>query len=328
MVERLPGDVMAGRVRYAPVKSLWWLAMVAGALVGCIPTLGAATFTLFVVLTLLTLLLGHTLGSHRKLIHDSFGCPRWLELLLVWWGVQVGLAGPLGLKRQHDLRDLAQRRPHCHAYLRHGSSFWKDAWWQLHCDLVLEDPPPLCGPSRDVALVWLERTWMLQVLLTALPLWALGGWGFVWWGLCARVAACVTGHWLIGYFAHNHGRQPVRLPGAAVQGRNLPWLSLLTMGECWHNNHHADPGSARLGVRPGEWDPGWWLLRGLSRFGLAWDLQDCAATPPRMAEPATRPATDARPIISTRASLAQPALSQGLASGCRRPVRLGLARPG
>ena len=54
-----------------------------------------------------------------------------------------------------------------------------------------------------------------------------------------------------------------------MQGRNVPWVSLLTMGECWHNNHHAFPGSARLGLHPGEWDPGWWFLRGLERVGLA-----------------------------------------------------------
>ncbi|MBW8891980.1 MAG: fatty acid desaturase [Burkholderiales bacterium] len=273
MPEPLAGDVSAGRVRYAPVKSLWLSSMVLGAGLGGMLTFSIAAFALFVGLTLMTLLLGHTLGSHRKLIHDSFACPGWLEVALVWWGVQVGLAGPLGLKRQHDLRDLAQRRADCHPYLRHGRSLWMDAWWQLHCDLVLDDPPPLPDPrhlEHDATLCWLERTWMLQVLTTALPLWALGGWGFVWWGVCARVAACVIGHWLVGYFAHNHGHQPVLLPGVAVQGRNLPWLSLITMGECWHNNHHANPGSARLGVRPGEWDPGWWVLSLWARLGWVW----------------------------------------------------------
>jgi stearoyl-CoA desaturase (delta-9 desaturase) len=61
--------------------------------------------------------------------------------------------------------------------------------------------------------------------------------------------------------------------GAAVQGRNIRWTSLLTMGECWHNNHHAFPGSARLGLHAGEWDPGWWVLRGFERLGLAWNLR-------------------------------------------------------
>jgi stearoyl-CoA desaturase (delta-9 desaturase) len=65
----------------------------------------------------------------------------------------------------------------------------------------------------------------------------------------------------------------VEVRGAAVQGRNIRLTSLLTMGECWHNNHHAYPGSARLGLLPGEWDPGWWALMLLRRCGLVWNLR-------------------------------------------------------
>jgi stearoyl-CoA desaturase (delta-9 desaturase) len=83
----------------------------------------------------------------------------------------------------------------------------------------------------------------------------------------------VFGHWLIGYLAHNHGGLVREVRGAAVQGRNIHFTSLLTMGECWHNNHHAFPGSARLGLAPGEWDPGWWVLRGLERCGLVWGIR-------------------------------------------------------
>ena len=81
--------VCAGQVRYAPIKSIWTLGMLAGAVVG-----GALTFTwsaalLFVLSTIVVLLFGHSLGNHRKLVHNSFQCPRWLEYTLVYCGVQL-----------------------------------------------------------------------------------------------------------------------------------------------------------------------------------------------------------------------------------------------
>jgi stearoyl-CoA desaturase (delta-9 desaturase) len=250
--------------------------MALAGMVGGAMTFSLQAFCLFAGATALVLLFGHSLGSHRKLIHNSFECPRWLEYLLVYLGVQVGLAGPIGLMRQHELRDFAQRMPDCHPYLRHGSGFGKDAWWQLHCDLQLDAPPAIEIEPRvidDPFYRFLERTWMLQQLPPAVLLYALGGWGFVFWGVCARIATTVFGHWLIGYFAHNEGGMRFRVEGAAVQGHNIPFTSLLTMGECWHNNHHAYPGSARLGIHDGEWDPGWWVLCGLSRLGLVWSMR-------------------------------------------------------
>ena len=44
------------------------------------------------------------------------------------------------------------------------------------------------------------------------------------------------------------------------------------MGECWHNNHHAFPESARIGLRHDEVDPGWMVLRALERVGLVWNV--------------------------------------------------------
>ena len=42
---------------------------------------------------------------------------------------------------------------------------------------------------------------------------------------------------------------------------------------CWHNNHHAFPGSARLALALGEWDLGWWALLALEHLGLVWALR-------------------------------------------------------
>jgi fatty-acid desaturase len=222
--------VCRGHVRYAPMKSIWTLGMLAGAIIG-----GAMTFTwsasaLFFSSTVLVLLLGHSIGNHRKLVHNSFQCPKWLEYALVYCGVQVGLAGPIGLLRQHEIRDYAQRLPECHPYLRHGSTLWRDAWWQLNCELDLLDPPIICvEPSitQDRFFEFLERTWMIQHLPWALAFWMWGGWGFVFWGVCARVSAGVFGHWMIGYLAHNHGAIVREVRGAAVQGRNVRMVSLL-----------------------------------------------------------------------------------------------------
>ncbi|CAN5285273.1 hypothetical protein BH11PSE11_BH11PSE11_07840 [soil metagenome] len=276
--------VRIGVVRYSPAKSLWFISMAGASIVGGLLTFTWSAFALFVLTTAVVLLFGHSLGSHRKLIHDSYECSKWLEYVLVYCGVQVGLAGPIGLLRQHELRDYAQRLPNCHEYLRHGRNGWTDAWWQLNCELHLADPPSIEVEPRiadDRFYRFLESTWMAQQLPIALLFYLWGGGAFVFWGVCARVAVGVFGHWLIGYWAHNRGGMHFEVTGAAVQGRNIRFTSLLTMGECWHNNHHAFPGSARLGFAPGEWDPGWWALTALRFAGLVWNLKLPCVLPDR-----------------------------------------------
>jgi len=270
------GEVIHGDVAFQLAKGSWFLGMLGGAIVGVLFFFSFAGLLLFVVSTAMVLLFGHSLGSHRKLVHNSYECPRWLEYAFVYLGVQVGLAGPIGLLRQHEMRDYAQRLPDCHAYLRHGNAWWRDAWWQLCCELRLAKAPQIVLEERVAAdrfYAWLERTWMAQHIPWTIFFYMWGGLGFVLWGVCARVSAGVIGHWIIGFLAHNHGDLRRIVVGAAVQGRNVRWTSLLTMGECWHNNHHAFPGSARLGLEPGEWDPGWWVLAGLRRIGLVWRIR-------------------------------------------------------
>ncbi|PKM04986.1 MAG: acyl-CoA desaturase [Gammaproteobacteria bacterium HGW-Gammaproteobacteria-6] len=278
-------DALQGRVRWAPVKSLWYLSHLAIALIGGYLTFSWSALAVFLVFTAITLCLGHSLGMHRRLIHNSYDCPLWLEYFFVHLGVLVGLAGPLGMAHQHDLRDWAQRQDDCHPYLRHGENALRDAWWQLNCDLVLDNPPLFEPEDRlrnDPVYGFMERTWMLQQLPWALVLLYFGGIAWVVWGISARVAISITGHWLIGYFAHNTGQRDWHIRGAAVQGHNVRFASLVTMGESWHNNHHAFPGSAKLGILPGQADPGWWVLTLLKHFGLVWSIklpQDLADRP-------------------------------------------------
>ena len=277
---------VAGHVRWAPVKSLWIGGMTAVG-IGLAPlTASWDAVVLFLATSAITLCFGHSVGMHRRLIHRSFDCPLWLEHLCVYLGTLVGMAGPIGMMRQHDFRDWAQRQPACHDYFCHRRRFWHDAWWQLHCELVLDRPPrfvlePAVAGDRFYAVV--ERTWMWQQLPWALLLVALGGWSWVVWGICLRVAVCVTGHWLVGHFAHRQGGQTWVVDGAAAQGYDIALAGLISMGESWHNNHHAFPGSAKLGLFPGQVDPGWWLIQAFAALRLARDIKTPDDLPDRPA---------------------------------------------
>ena len=284
MYETAVTNADTGSVRWKPAKSLWIGGMTLTALIGGPLTFTWDAFVLFLVTTSVTICLGHSLGMHRRLIHRSFDCPRWLERLFVYLGTLVGLAGPTGMIRAHDIRDWAQRKATCHPYLAHRASFWRDAWWQMHCDLVLDYPPDLVlepGAAADPFYRFLDRTWMAQQLPWVALFYWLGGMPWVIWGIAMRVTLSVTGHWLIGHFAHNNGPRNWHVEGAGVQGYNIPYVSLLTMGESLHNNHHAYPASARLGHKRGELDPGWWVLQILARVGLVQNVKTPETLPQR-----------------------------------------------
>jgi fatty-acid desaturase len=273
-----------GRVHWQPAKSLWISCMTLTALVGGPIYFSWGALALFLVTTAVTVCLGHSLGMHRRLIHRAYDCPLWLERSFVYLGTLVGMAGPYGMIRQHDIRDWAQRKAECHPYLAHRSSMLRDGWWQLHCELRLAHPPLLViepAVANDRFYLFLERTWMAQQLPWAVLFFAIGGMPWLIWGVAARVAVSVSGHWLIGYFAHNQGARSWHVEGAGVQGYNVRYAGVLTMGEAWHNNHHAFPASARLGLREGETDPGWWVLQALQRIGLVWGVKTPAMLPHR-----------------------------------------------
>lgn len=265
-----------GKVIWSPVRSIWFLSNLALTIIVSPFVISFSAVFVFLITTAITLCFGHSLGMHRLLIHRSYECPKWMEYLFVYLGVLVGMAGPIGMIRQHDLRDWAQRQSRCHDYLLHGSSIWKDGWWQLNCDLKLEHPPKFTLEERvanDRFYRFIESTWLLQQLVVIVPLYLIGGVSFVVWGVCVRVVVSVGGHWLIGYFAHNKGSRTWMVEGAAVQGHNIRLAGFLSMGEAWHNNHHAFPGSAMLGLYHDEPDPGWWVLNALHNLGIVKNIK-------------------------------------------------------
>jgi stearoyl-CoA desaturase (delta-9 desaturase) len=121
------------------------------------------------------------------------------------------------------------------------------------------------------------------------PLWAIGGLAAAFglgyaiggtldaaltallWGGGVRLFLLHHVTYSINSICHVFGR---RRFATADESRNVFWLSLLSFGESWHNNHHAFPTSARHGMRAWEIDPAGLVIGGLAATGLAWDVVD------------------------------------------------------
>lgn len=281
-----------GEVVWDAPRSLWNMAMLSGALVLGPLTFSWSAFAVFLATAAVTLCAGHSVGFHRRLIHRSFECPKWLDYAMMWLGTAVGIGGPIWTIRLHDSRDWAQRQADCHWFLRHAKPLPIDGFYYLNFKLRLERPPgfdPGPGIADDAFYRFLDRSWMLhQLPIAALLFWG-GGWAWVVWGVLVRVSACTTMHWFISYFAHTRGPSDWTVDGAVIQAHNVPVMAVPTMGESWHGNHHAFPSSARHGLYPGQIDLGYRFIQSLELVGLAWNIKLPARLPPR---PGITPVTE------------------------------------
>ncbi|HWO24539.1 MAG TPA: acyl-CoA desaturase [Kofleriaceae bacterium] len=273
---RLAGEPLVapeiGRVRFDLGKTLWLWGMAIPGLVVGIPAMTTTTLTVSLALAFLTLCVGHSVGLHRGIIHRTYEAHRMVRGALAYVGVLSGLGGPLSWARVHATRDLWQNRADCPRYFAYDHSLARDFLWNLHLrfepadDRADERLPP--DVLSDRWLGFLERTWPLHVLLLSVGVLAVLGPGGVAVCICARTAASIVGHWFVGYAAHAWGEQRHVVAGAKESGTNVWLLGVLSFGEGFHNNHHAFPRSARMGMRRAELDLGWLVIWTLERLGL------------------------------------------------------------
>ena len=116
-----------------------------------------------------------------------------------------------------------------------------------------------------------------------------GGLTGLLWGGAVRVLLLHHVTFSINSLCHFFGRRPF---ATGDESRNLAWLAPLAFGEAWHNNHHAFPTSARHGLGRWQLDLGGWLISGLERCHLAWDVIRISPGPAgqaRVHDPLTRP---------------------------------------
>ena len=297
-----------GRVRFDAAKSAWlWGTLVAGVAWG-VPALTWRLTALSFALTYVTLCLGHSVGLHRGIIHRAYATSRTVRGTLAYLFVLSGLGGPLAWARLHAVRDHWQNQADCPRYFAYRHSVLRDFMWNLHTTFVPADdradgrlPADVLG---DRWLRFLDRTWRLHVLALGAACFVALGAGAAAVCVAARTAAGILGHWFVGYAAHAWGERRFQVPGAAETGTNQPVLGVLSFGEGFHNNHHAFPRSARMGLRAREIDLGWLSLLLLERLRLVAGVSD---NEPRR-EPEAIPGADSS--FRTR---------DVLAAGCREP---------
>jgi stearoyl-CoA desaturase (Delta-9 desaturase) len=232
--------------------------------------------------------LGVTVGFHRLFTHRSFATTRWLRGVFAALG-SAAIEGPViswvaDHRKHHAFSDMPGD-PHS-PHVDHGGG-WRGAlrgllhahmgWLFIHTHRGARAryAPDLVA---DPVVSWVDRTfiwWALAGLGTAFGLgWLIGGTftaaltGLLWGG---AVRMLVVHHvtYSINSLCHYFGRKRFDTDD---ESRNLAWLSLLSFGEAWHNNHHAFPTSAAHGLRWYELDLSSLVIRGLERLGLAWDV--------------------------------------------------------
>ena len=226
---------------------------------------------------------GITVGFHRMFTHHSFRPCRALKIALGVAGsmaIQGSVTGWVANHRCHHVHSDQPEDPH--SPHRFGSSPTGRVKGFLHAHvgwLYGADGAPATrfAPDllRDRDVVVLSRLFpafaVASLAIPPLVGWALSGTAhgaltaFLWAGL-VRMALLHHVTWSINSVCHLTGRRPFR---TADQSGNVAALGVVSLGESWHNRHHAFPASARHGVGRWEFDSSARLIRIFECLGWA-----------------------------------------------------------
>ena len=232
---------------------------------------------------------GISVGYHRLASHQSFKGKSWARRALMIAG-SMGAQGPVlywatNHRRHHHMCDKAGdvHSPYVSEAGEAYTNAW-GGWWQAHTGWMFRSHPT--DPVRygldllkDQDAIFANRHYYKWVTLGIVLPGVVSAAVFQTWGSfflgmliggAMRIFTVQHVTWAINSLTHMFGAQPY---ANEDRSSNLLWLSIPTAGESWHNNHHAFPYSARLGLEWWELDSGWWLLVAMRSLGFVWDLK-------------------------------------------------------
>lgn len=229
--------------------------------------------------------IGVTVGFHRLLAHRSFSAVTPVRLALAVAGAMAAQGQPIVWVSHHRRHHrFADKEGDPHSPHLSGEPGAGDAWkglWHAHMGWLFEDglssePMRYCPDLvREKGMRWISEHMLLVVIAGILLPGALGLaisgsvagalTGLLWGGVI-RILFVNQITYAVNSVGHYFGR---RRFATADRSHNVAWLAVLSFGEGWHNNHHAFPRSAVMGLRWWELDMGAWLIRALEWTRLA-----------------------------------------------------------
>ncbi len=218
--------------------------------------------------------LGTTVCYHRVLAHRTLQLHPAVQEVLIFFALCNGSGTPLSWTANHRLHHAKADTLEDISSPRVGGFWWAHLRWLWQVERASAER--YCPDLRGRSL----RIWAtLQTPLLAVSY--LGGLlfgapAFFWLG-AIRLVFALHGQCFVNSVCHMRPTESVDEDSS----RNVLWLGLWHgfQGENWHGNHHARPGSARLGWTPRQIDVGWWLIVVLERLGLATAVRRPSAAP-------------------------------------------------
>lgn len=228
--------------------------------------------------------LGINIGYHRLLTHRSFECPKWLEYALTTIAICCLEDSPGSWVATHRLHhNDSDESPDPHSPL--VSFLWSHVGWLMIENSSVRSFSAYDRYARDILrdpyYMRLQRTLLgVYIYLAHAALyfaaglaagWLLGGTllagmqfglSLLFWGVILRTVCVWHITWSVNSLTHMHG---YRTYETRENSRNNWFVAILTTGEGWHNNHHADPASASNRHR-------WWELDGMYAIIRTWEL--------------------------------------------------------
>ena len=217
--------------------------------------------------------LGIGIGYHRLLTHRGYKCPKWLEYFFTICGTLALQGGPIAWVATHRLHHQNSDKvgdPHS----PRDGGYWAHIGWvitgEANHNKSTELLPYVPELRKDHFYIWISKWHWVPLAVLAVVLFAVGGWPFVMWGIFLRTVLGLHATFLVNSATHMWGsRRFVTSDGS----RNNWWVAIMSWGEGWHNNHHANPQSARHGLAWYELDVNWYGILAMRRLGLVWDVK-------------------------------------------------------